>query len=141
LNAIFSLNTGSLITSYMITIGCTILYRLRGHSFPPSRFSLGKWGLPINIAAMCYLVPVFIFSFFPANVIAYTSANETGELSCKEALSFWPLDTMFLEAKTLTVHRIQSITAVVEDTYESRSNDVVEKSGMCIEQRSQHNLS
>jgi amino acid transporter len=28
LNAIFTLNTGSLITSYLITIGCTILHRL-----------------------------------------------------------------------------------------------------------------
>jgi amino acid transporter len=66
LNAIFALNTGSLITSYLITIGSTILHRLRGKTLPHARFSLGKWGLPINITAVCYLVPVFVFSFFPA---------------------------------------------------------------------------
>jgi amino acid transporter len=68
LNAIFSLNTGSLITSYMITISCTILRRLQGHPLPPARFSLGKYGLAINIAAMCYLLPVYVFSFFPGTV-------------------------------------------------------------------------
>jgi amino acid transporter len=65
LNAIFSLNTGSLITSYMITIGCTIIHRLSGRELPPARFTLGRWGLPINVLAMCFLIPVFLFSFFP----------------------------------------------------------------------------
>jgi amino acid transporter len=65
LNAIFSLNTSSLISSYLITIGCTILHRLKSHPLPNARFSLGRWGLLINIAAVCYLIPVFIFSFFP----------------------------------------------------------------------------
>jgi amino acid transporter len=68
LNAIFSLNTGSLITSYMITISCTILRRLQGHPLPIARFTLGKYGLPINIAAICYLLPVWVFSFFPGAV-------------------------------------------------------------------------
>jgi amino acid transporter len=65
LNAIFSLNTGSLITSYLITIGCLVLRRLRGQPLPTARFSLGKWGLPINLFAIAYLIPVFVFSFFP----------------------------------------------------------------------------
>lgn len=66
LNAIFSLNTAALVTSYIITIGSTIYHRLQGHIIPSARFSLGKWGLPINIIAICYLVPIYIFSFFPA---------------------------------------------------------------------------
>jgi amino acid transporter len=66
LNAIFSLNTGSLISSYLITISCTIIHRLRSRTLPKARFSLGRWGLPINIAAICYLLPVFVFSFFPS---------------------------------------------------------------------------
>ena len=51
LNAIFSLNTAALTTSYLITIGCTILCRLCGKGLLHARFSLGRWGLPINIAA------------------------------------------------------------------------------------------
>jgi amino acid transporter len=65
LNAIFSLNTSALVTSYLVTIGSTIYHRLQGRSLPTSRFSLGKWGLPINILAVCYLIPIYIFSFFP----------------------------------------------------------------------------
>lgn len=68
LNAIYSLNAGSLLTSYMITIGCMLFRRLQGHKLPPSRWSLGRWGLPINIGAMCYLLPVYVFSFFPGVV-------------------------------------------------------------------------
>jgi amino acid transporter len=52
----------------MITISCTVLRRLQGHPIPSARFSLGKYGLPINIAALCYLLPVFVFSFFPGAV-------------------------------------------------------------------------
>jgi choline transport protein len=32
----------------------------------PSKFSLGRAGLSINIAALCFLVLVFVFPFFPA---------------------------------------------------------------------------
>src|ERR1700761_7121588 len=67
LNAIFSLNTGSLITSYLITISCAIFHRLQRRPLPPARFSLGKYGLYVNIAAMCYLLPVYVFSFFPGS--------------------------------------------------------------------------
>jgi amino acid transporter len=68
LNAIYSLNAGSLLTSYMITISCMLFRRLQGHKLPPSRWSLGRWGLPINIGAICYLLPVYVFSFFPGVV-------------------------------------------------------------------------
>ena len=68
LNAFFTISTASLMTSYMLTIGCLIIWRLRGHELPPSRFTLGRWGLWINIASMCFLLPWFVFSFFPATV-------------------------------------------------------------------------
>ncbi|KAF2099173.1 putative GABA permease [Rhizodiscina lignyota] len=65
LNAIFSLNTASLLTSYMITIGSMLLWRLRGKPIPRSRWTLGRYGFA-NVGAMCYLLPVFVFSFFPS---------------------------------------------------------------------------
>ena len=68
LNAIFSLTSASLMTSYIITIGCTLLRRLRGHPLPRARFSLGRWGLLVNLIAICFLIPIFIFSFFPTVV-------------------------------------------------------------------------
>jgi amino acid transporter len=65
LQAIFSISTSSLLTSYMITIGCIISWRLRGNQLPKARFTLGRWGLWINLTAMCFLLPWFVFSFFP----------------------------------------------------------------------------
>jgi amino acid transporter len=65
LNAIFAITTGSLLTSYMITIGSLISWRPSRKPLPVARFTLGRWGLSVNIAAMCFLMPVFIFSFFP----------------------------------------------------------------------------
>jgi len=66
LNAVLALTTCSLLTSYMIVIGCVLLKRIRRQPLPGRRFSLGRWGMPINICAMCYLAPIFVFSFFPA---------------------------------------------------------------------------
>jgi amino acid transporter len=51
--------------SYTITIGCVLLRRLQGRRLPHARYSLGKWGSLVNILALIYIVPVFIFSFFP----------------------------------------------------------------------------
>lgn len=65
LNAILALTVVSLLTSYIITISCLVLKRFRGLPLPPSRWSLGPWGLPINVAALCFLAPIYVFSFFP----------------------------------------------------------------------------
>ncbi|KAI4283150.1 MAG: hypothetical protein L6R38_002373 [Xanthoria sp. 2 TBL-2021] len=65
LNAIVSLTISALISSYIVSIGCLVSKRLRGESLPPSRFSLGKYGLAINIIALVFLCPLFIFCFFP----------------------------------------------------------------------------
>jgi amino acid transporter len=63
--AIVSLTITSLMTSYMITIGCLIIKRLRGQPLPPHRWSLGKYGLAINIGALVFVLPLFIFAMFP----------------------------------------------------------------------------
>ncbi|KAL8717563.1 MAG: hypothetical protein Q9181_008308, partial [Wetmoreana brouardii] len=45
LNAIVSLTISALISSYILSIGCVLSKRLRGEPLPPSRFSLGRWGM------------------------------------------------------------------------------------------------
>lgn len=52
-------------SSYIISISCLVLKRIRGEPLPEHRWSLGKWGMAINIAALAYLCPVFVFAFFP----------------------------------------------------------------------------
>jgi len=64
-NAISSSATVSLISTYIISISCLVIKRLRGHTFPHHRWSLGKAGLFINLAALAYLLTIWVFLFFP----------------------------------------------------------------------------
>ncbi|KAL4970753.1 putative GABA permease [Aspergillus stella-maris] len=65
LTAIVSLTITSLMSAYILSIGCILLKRLRSEPLPHRRWTLGRFGLPVNIAAMAFLLPVFVFAFFP----------------------------------------------------------------------------
>jgi choline transport protein len=52
-------------TTYTISIGCVALKRLRGQSLPPARWSLGRFGLPINLIAVVYSSFAIVFICFP----------------------------------------------------------------------------
>ncbi|TKA63262.1 hypothetical protein B0A55_09621 [Friedmanniomyces simplex] len=66
LNAILALDLAALLCSYTISIGCIALKRMRGEALPTREWSLGRWGLAINIGALIWLLPVFIFTLFPS---------------------------------------------------------------------------
>ena len=68
---IVSLGTASMITTYIISISCMALKRIRGEPLLPSKFDLGKAGLAINIIALIFLIVLWIFAFWP------TSPNPT----------------------------------------------------------------
>ncbi|KAJ4392761.1 hypothetical protein N0V91_011276 [Didymella pomorum] len=65
LNAIVSISNAALIFSYIISIGCVRLKRLRGEILLARRWSLGKWGGLVNDLALVFLLVAFVFSFFP----------------------------------------------------------------------------
>ncbi|CAF9924971.1 MAG: hypothetical protein HETSPECPRED_005709 [Heterodermia speciosa] len=65
LNAIVSLSIVSLLTSYYITIACLIWRRLHGAPLPVRRWSLGRYGLAINVASLLFLTPIYFFAFWP----------------------------------------------------------------------------
>ncbi|CAO2649329.1 Nn.00g067140.m01.CDS01 [Neocucurbitaria sp. VM-36] len=65
LNAIVSISNAALIFSYIISIGCVRLKRLRGEPLLARRWSLGKWGGIVNDLSLAFLIVAFIFSFFP----------------------------------------------------------------------------
>lgn len=67
LNAIVSISNAGLIFSYIISIGCVRLKRLRGEPLLPRRWSLGSWGGLVNDLALAFLFVAFVFSFFPQN--------------------------------------------------------------------------
>jgi choline transport protein len=62
---VLSLGVAAMYTSYLISIGCVALKRIRGEPLLPSRFSLGRFGLAINIIAVLFLLFVWVFAFFP----------------------------------------------------------------------------
>ncbi|KAJ5937266.1 hypothetical protein N7454_004921 [Penicillium verhagenii] len=65
LNAVISLTITSLMSAYIVSIGCVLLKRLRGEPLPAHRWTLGRYGMAINIGALAFLMPIFIFAFFP----------------------------------------------------------------------------
>ena len=75
-NIVVSLLLLALLSTYMISIGCVLLKRLRKEPLPPARWSLGRWGLPINGVAFAYSAFVMVFSCFPNEVpVTPTTAN------------------------------------------------------------------
>lgn len=65
LNAIVSLTLSALLASYILSIGCILSKRLRHEPLPPAKWSLGRYGTIINVIALVFLIPFFIFRFFP----------------------------------------------------------------------------
>ncbi|KAJ5710387.1 hypothetical protein N7488_004543 [Penicillium malachiteum] len=65
LNAVISLTITSLMSAYIVSIGCVLFKRLRGEPLPPHRWTLGRFGMVINLGALAFLLPIFVFAFFP----------------------------------------------------------------------------
>lgn len=64
-NAILSLGTASLLSSYIISISCLRLKRWRGEPLPPARWSMGKWSSTVETIAILFLIIAWVFTFFP----------------------------------------------------------------------------
>lgn len=64
-NSIVGLLTGTLGLTYALSIGCVLWRRCYGAPLPPARWSLGRWGVPLNIIALLYMLTSSIISFFP----------------------------------------------------------------------------
>lgn len=62
LGAILSVSNAALIFTYIVSIGCITLKRLRGQALLPRQFSLGRAGLPLNLFALGFLTISFLFS-------------------------------------------------------------------------------
>lgn len=66
LNSITSLATTSLLSSYICSISCMVWRRWTNSALLPAKFSLGRWGLAINIGSVVFLVAIFILAFMPS---------------------------------------------------------------------------
>lgn len=75
-NIVVSLILLALLSTYMISIGCVLLKRIRKQEMPPARWSLGSWGLPVNAFAFAYSAFVMVFCSFPTSVpVTASTAN------------------------------------------------------------------
>ncbi|EOA83172.1 hypothetical protein ACJQWK_00061 [Exserohilum turcicum] len=70
-NAIISLNVVALMITYMFSIGA-VLYRRIKHPelLPACRWSLGKWGVPINLGGVLYSTHALFWCFWPETTSA-----------------------------------------------------------------------
>lgn len=83
LNAINSLGVVSLLFSYTVTICCLIWRRLYGAPLPARRWSLGRYGLAVNIISLAFVLPLLFFAFWPlatpVTAYVYQSAATSSE--------------------------------------------------------------
>ncbi|KAF2666911.1 amino acid transporter [Microthyrium microscopicum] len=80
-NAIISLSAIGLHISYVIPILFFLLRKLRGPPVSFGPFSLGRWGIPINMLALCYLCFVIIWMPFPIELpVTANNFNYAGPL-------------------------------------------------------------
>lgn len=70
---IVSLALLALLSTYMLSIGCVLLRRIKGEELPPARWSLGRFGLPVNAFAFCYSLFIIVFSCFPTSLPVTTA--------------------------------------------------------------------
>ena len=66
INIALSLSTVALMATYIFSISCVTLRRLRKQSLPYARWSLGRWGLTINCIALVYSIWSFFWSMWPS---------------------------------------------------------------------------
>ena len=102
---IISLTLLALLSTYMISIGCLCLKRLKGDPLPPARWSLGRWGLPINLFAFVYSAFAIVFTCFPTTLPVDTS-------SANWAPAVWG-GVIVLSAFTYLIHGRKHFTAPV----------------------------
>jgi choline transport protein len=64
--AITSLLTVALLQCYCLSIGCLLWRRIKyPETLPPAKFSLGRFGIPLNIMAVIYALWCFFWAFWP----------------------------------------------------------------------------
>lgn len=68
--AVLSVSNAALLFSYIVSVGCIRLKRLRSEELLHAPWSLGKWGGPINDITLAFLTVAFVFSFFPLAPLA-----------------------------------------------------------------------
>lgn len=116
LNSITSLATTSILSSYIVSIGCMIWRRCTKSPLLPSKFSLGRWGLAINIASEAFLLVIFVLAFMPPNANPTASQMNWniviyGGIAIFSGIYYWFRGTHQYEGPVVYVRNLPQDTA------------------------------
>jgi choline transport protein len=101
-NAIGSLAVSALLATYMISFVCLIIRRLSGEPLPARRWSLGRYGIFINIGAVLYSSVVWVFVFFPVAIPVTPSSMNWNSLIFGSTMIFAVVYYFAVGKKTYT---------------------------------------
>ena len=96
-SVIIALSTLGLYQSYLLAISCMLYARLNGR-LEAGGWSLGRWGIPINIYAMLYSLYISIFLVFP-NYLPVVSTTMNYALPINAAVFLFAVISWFVWAK------------------------------------------
>lgn len=97
LSAITSLSCMAIYLSYIIVLACVLHFRLT-KGFPPTTWSLGKWGTAIDIIALVYTTYATVWLPFP-NYLPVTASNMNYSGPVLLVVLIGALSLWFLRAK------------------------------------------
>ena len=120
-NIIISLTLLALLSTYMLSIGCVALKRIKGERLPPARWSLGRYGLAINLFAFFYCGFAIVFSCFPSTLPVDTS-------TANWAPAVWA-GVIFLSIVSYFLHGKRHYTPPVVFVDGVRAGGALQKSG------------
>lgn len=79
-NILVSLSTLGIMSTYLISIGCVLVKRLRHQQLPYARWSLGRYGMAINAYAVLYSLFIVVLCCFPLNLPVTTESAQWAPL-------------------------------------------------------------
>jgi len=123
LNAIISLSTLALYISYLIPITLLIIKRLHNQPIGTGPFTLGRYGLAVNTAALVYGVFICIFLPFPS-FMPVTAVNMNYASPVFGAVLLFSVGYWFARGKSVYSGPIRE---VMEEEF---TDDVVGRRGM-----------
>jgi amino acid transporter len=60
--------TALIIIPYMLVLGAQLMQRLRGWPHEPSRFNLGRWGMPVTLTALVWTIIILLDAAWPREI-------------------------------------------------------------------------
>jgi hypothetical protein len=111
-NSIMGLVTGAVGLTYALSIGCLLWRKLFGAPLPPARWSLGRFGVAINMFSFLYEILTVVISFFPLFAKVNAQTMNWGELLPMTSVTRDGLLTLTFQALPCSVESLSSAPSI-----------------------------